>query len=233
MRTLVIGDIHGTFRALLQCLERSGFDRAVDRLVVLGDVCDVYPDTRACIDELLALPRCEMVIGNHDLMTLDWALRGHGTSVWLEQGGAATLESYAGGPMPVAHTDFLNRAHSWLELEGRVFVHGGFDPALPLKNQSVRTLAWDRSLLLEAAAASSAGEGGRIGSYREIFVGHTPTQRFGSDVPVRFLNIWDMDTGAGWRGRLSIMDVETRQVWQSDPVTVLYSGGGVRKGDKA
>lgn len=230
MRTLVIGDIHGTHRALLQCLERSGFDRAVDRLVVLGDVCDVYPDTRACFDELLSLSFCEMVIGNHDLMTLDWALRGNASSLWLEQGGAATLESYAGASMPARHTNFLNRAHSWLELDGRVFVHGGFDPAIPLKNQSVRTLAWDRSLLLEAAAASSAGEGGRIGCYREIFVGHTPTQRFGSDVPVHFLNIWDMDTGAGWSGRLSIMDVETRQIWQSDPVSVLYNASGVRKG---
>jgi serine/threonine protein phosphatase 1 len=35
-------------------------------------------------------------------------------------------------------------------------------------------------------------------------------------------NIYNLDTGAGHHGRLTIMNVITRQYWQSDPVKTLY-----------
>lgn len=40
MRRFVVGDIHGAHKALVQCLERSGFNRDEDFLVSLGDLCD-------------------------------------------------------------------------------------------------------------------------------------------------------------------------------------------------
>ncbi len=53
-RRFVIGDIHGAHRALLQCFERSGFDRQNDLLICLGDLCDGWPDVDKVFDELLA-----------------------------------------------------------------------------------------------------------------------------------------------------------------------------------
>jgi len=44
-RTLVIGDIHGAYKALVQCLERSGFDKEKDTLITIGDVCDGWHET--------------------------------------------------------------------------------------------------------------------------------------------------------------------------------------------
>jgi serine/threonine protein phosphatase 1 len=38
MRTLVMGDIHGAHKALVQCLEKSGFNMEHDRLIQLGDI---------------------------------------------------------------------------------------------------------------------------------------------------------------------------------------------------
>ena len=157
MRTFVIGDIHGAHKALLQCFERSGFDRTKDRLIALGDVCDVYPEVRQCVDELIALKHCDFIIGNHDLWTLDWATRGLKPAMWLEQGGDQTILSYGGGPMPSGHVEFLNKAHPWLEADGRVFVHGGFDPDRPLGVQSLNVLAWDRDLLRKAWEKEKAG----------------------------------------------------------------------------
>ncbi|MCA9398849.1 MAG: metallophosphoesterase, partial [Candidatus Omnitrophica bacterium] len=55
MRVFAIGDIHGAYKALIQCLERSGFDYQKDRLIVLGDVCDGYPQAKKCISELLKI----------------------------------------------------------------------------------------------------------------------------------------------------------------------------------
>ena len=44
MKTYAIGDIHGAYKALMQCFERSKFDYKKDRLIVMGDVCDGYPE---------------------------------------------------------------------------------------------------------------------------------------------------------------------------------------------
>ena len=52
-KTFVIGDIHGAYRALLQCLEKSRFDYQQDTLICLGDVSDGWPETSQAVDELL------------------------------------------------------------------------------------------------------------------------------------------------------------------------------------
>ena len=132
MKTFVIGDIHGAFKALLQCFRLSGFNRKSDRLILIGDVCDGYPEVKQCIDELLKIKHCDLIIGNHDMWALDWALRGDRPEIWTSQGGNRTIESYSGGPMPKAHIDFLKSGHLWLEIDDQIFVHGGFNPGIPL-----------------------------------------------------------------------------------------------------
>ena len=229
MRTFVIGDIHGAYKALLQCFERSGFDRRKDRLIALGDVCDVYPEVRQCIEELRALKHCDYIIGNHDLLALDWAMRGQKPQMWLEQGGDQTILSYHGGPMPPEHLEFLNKAHQWLEVDGRVFVHAGFDPDRPLKAQSIKVLVWDRDLLRRAWEEEKAGRSHPIGCYKEIFLGHTPAGIFQNARPLHVCNVWALDTGAGWSGPLTIMDVATKKYWQSDPTPALYGFQGRTK----
>jgi len=41
-------------------------------------------------------------------------------------------------------------------------------------------------------------------------------------VPVKFGNVWIMDTGGGYEGVLSLMDVESKEIFQSDKVSELY-----------
>jgi serine/threonine protein phosphatase 1 len=60
-----------------------------------------------------------------------------------------------------------------------------------------------------------------INPYKEVFVGHTTTTRI-SDIPFEKNNVWFMDTGGGFEGKLSIMDIDTHQFWQSDKVSKLY-----------
>ena len=57
MKTFVIGDIHGAYKALIECFEKSGFDRNKDRLICLGDVCDRSPEVKECIEELLKIKK--------------------------------------------------------------------------------------------------------------------------------------------------------------------------------
>ena len=150
MKTFAIGDIHGAYKALIQCFERSGFDRENDRLIVLGDVCDGYTEVQQCIDELLKVKHCDLVIGNHDLWALDWALKGLTPEIWTTQGGSQTMASYGGGQMPQAHVDFLKSGKPYIELDGMLFVHGGYNPMAKLEKQKLEFLTWDRSLLTTA-----------------------------------------------------------------------------------
>src|SRR5688500_4132188 len=108
-RTFVIGDIHGACRALRQCLDRAAFDYANNRLICLGDVCDGWPETRACIDELLKIQNLVFVQGNHDFWTSEWMQSGFREEIWMEQGGLATVLSYE-GEIPHRHKVFLEKA---------------------------------------------------------------------------------------------------------------------------
>jgi serine/threonine protein phosphatase 1 len=224
MRVFAIGDIHGAYKSLLQCLERSAFDYQKDHLIVLGDVCDGYPEVRQCIDELLKIKHCDFILGNHDQWALDWALHGYMPKIWTGQGGDRTMASYNGGPMPKEHIDFLKSGQLWLELDGRLFVHGGFDPALPMNKQSTQVLMWDRDLLDEVYRPGGMTVRGAISRYKDIFIGHTTTELYKTLEPLHAWNVWDLDTGAGWSGKLTIMNVKTKKYWQSDLSSDLYGG---------
>lgn len=222
MPTFVIGDIHGSHKGLKQCLKKSGFDYAKDRLIVLGDVCDGYPETRACVEELLTMRNCDYIVGNHDLWVLDWALSGKREDVWVQQGGAATIASYGGEAMPKAHVDFLEQAYAWIEFDNKIFVHGGLDHTKSMDEQNMPTLVWDRDLLANAQKKHQTDPAFKFADYDEIYIGHTSTEFFDSLKPLNFCNVWALDTGAGGSGKLSIMDIATKEVWQSDLSSSLY-----------
>ena len=224
MKTFIVGDIHGAYRTLLQCFERSGFDRKKDRLIVIGDVCDGYPDVKQCIEELLKVKHCDLVIGNHDMWALNWALRGDKPEIWTSQGGDRTMASYNGGPMPKTHIDFLKSGQLWLEIDDRVFVHGGFNPDISLSSHSAQALVWDRRLLDMAWKKHLMGNECQLGRYKDIFVGYTTTEIYNTLEPMHACNVWNVDTGAGWSGKLTIMDVDSKEYRQSDLTPDLYGG---------
>jgi serine/threonine protein phosphatase 1 len=64
----------------------------------------------------------------------------------------------------------------------------------------------------------------RLTNYKEIFIGHTPISKTGHATPQKRANVWNVDTGAAFKGPLTIMDVDTKEFWQSDPVHTLYPG---------
>jgi serine/threonine protein phosphatase 1 len=214
MKTFVIGDIHGAHKALLKCLKLSKFNKKQDRLICLGDVCDRGKKVKECIDELLSIPNCVYILGNHDAWSLEWAVNGKPPVGWLEQGGAYTEKSYKGG-MPKEHIQFLSKALLWFVDKNRLFVHGGFDPDRPVAETPKEIFLWDRNLIKKAQQLQLNDPGHKFGNYDEVYVGHTPTLNFGKKEPQKFCNIWDLDTGAGWGAKLTIMDIDTKQFWQA------------------
>ena len=87
---------------------------------------------------------------------------------------------------------------------------------------------WDRTLWETALALDKKIDKNsemypkRFTLYKEIYIGHTPTTRIGETIPVNKECIWNIDTGAAFKGSLTIIDVDSKQFWQSDPLPTLY-----------
>jgi serine/threonine protein phosphatase 1 len=62
----------------------------------------------------------------------------------------------------------------------------------------------------------------RLTLYDEIYIGHTPVTRIGESIPIKKACVWNVDTGAAFKGPLTIMDVDTKEFWQSEPLNNLY-----------
>jgi len=219
MRKFVIGDIHGGYRALMQCIERSGFDAEKDMLISLGDVVDGWSETNKCIDYLITLKNHIAVRGNHDDWALGWMTLGQSPSIWVCQGGRATIDSYkndCGYSIPDSHIKYLRGTTYYYINDNVLFVHAGFNYDIPFDNNREHNFLWDRKLFYDARTLK-----GQYGGFKEIFIGHSQTTGFSVE-PIKFGNVWMLDQGAGWDGKLSIMDVDTHEFWQSDLVWKLY-----------
>lgn len=227
MRTFVIGDIHGAHKALVQCLERAEFDYERDRLICLGDVCDGWPETKQAIDELLKLKNLIYILGNHDYWTREWMKYGTADEIWLSQGGRATVESYNNTPDHI-HQKFLERALPYFILDDALFVHAGINPIQPIANQDMDIFLWDRNLARLALYYRDQNIESSLTDFTEVYLGHTPIS---SGKPVQGGGVWLMDTGAGWSGPLSIMNIETKKIFTSERVPMLYPGkrGRIRR----
>ena len=218
--TFVIGDIHGAFKALKQCLLKSDFNYEEDMLICLGDVCDGWPQTKECINELLYIKYLTMILGNHDYWTLEWMRTGIADATWKAQGGDATLISYADN-IPNDHYNFLQRALPYYIINNTLFVHAGIDATKPINKQGLDTFLWTRALAYTAIDLHSKNIKTKITDFDEVYIGHTPVN---ASEPIQGGEVWLMDTGAGWSGVLSMMNIDTKEIFTSDHVDTLYPG---------
>lgn len=120
---------------------------------------------------------------------------------------------------------FKKQLKYYLDANNRLFVHGGFNRHYQINHQQIDYIYWwDRDLWLQALSANSAQLPLRFkDEFTEIYIGHTSTTNWGTDKPMNVGIIWNLDTGGGFDGKLTIMDIDTKEYWQSDPVKELYS----------
>ena len=227
MKTFVVGDIHGQANALAQVLGESGFNPKEDKLIVLGDIVDGGPQTYEVVEILLTIDNIEMILGNHDhwfIRFLNGGIKFDKDSyseyqTWFKQGGEATRKSYEKHgykeTVPVSHQFIYNRMQPYyIDDKNRLFVHGGIRLDIPIEKQGIETFMWDRDLIVDSRLNKPT-------PYKNIFVGHTDTRFIsGNTDPILYPNgVILLDTGAGWRGgKLTLMDVDTLQFWQSQEV---------------
>ena len=144
VKRFVIGDIHGGHKALVQCLKRSKFDTEKDFLISLGDLCDGWPEVNKVIDELLRIKNLKLILGNHDEWTLRWMKDGWMEEIWTSHGGLATMESYQHDRerVPESHKNLLQNAVLFMELDNKLFVHGGINTNLEMTKHRLCLWLW-------------------------------------------------------------------------------------------
>lgn len=236
-RTLVIGDIHGGLRALHQIMERANVTTN-DILIFLGDFVDGWSQSPQVLDYLIDLGKnqnCIFIKGNHDELLLNW-LTGNtenfDESMWFKHGGEATALAYqsVSEEVKLKHIEFLKSLQNYyLDEHNRLFVHAGFTNMNGVAYEYFPKLFyWDRTLwetalsLNENLEKSSWFYPKRLTLYKEIYIGHTPVTRIGETIPIKKACIWNVDTGAAFKGPLTILDVDSKEFWQSEPLPSLY-----------
>lgn len=264
-KTYCIGDIHGNYKGLIQCLERSNFNYENDILISLGDVVDGHSNSYEVVEELLKIKNLVAIKGNHDDWFNTWLETGDNPSNW-QQGQLATGYSYLkqtgrnmlggfyipdidhGGlvpklrisDIPDSHIEFFkNQLPYYIDDKNNLYIHGGFDRNYKLEEQSEFNFWWDRDLWKQALSFEATKRGNTVPNYQPsfkmvedfngIFIGHTSTQFWECDEPMTAANITNLDTGGGWFGKITIMNVDTYEYWQSDKGKELYPEFNGRK----
>lgn len=171
-RIFAIGDIHGcckTFKKLI--LEKIQLTKN-DIIYCIGDYIDRGNDSKGVIDFILQLQADGYTVftlrGNHEQMMLDSIHHKKALSLWLENGGKATLKSF--GINKIAGMDekywgFFHDTKMFVATDKYIFVHAGlnFNAANIFEDQEA--MLWIRDFSCDSPALEE----------RLLIHGHTPT----------------------------------------------------------
>ena len=233
-RKLVIGDIHGGLKGLKQVLERAAVTKN-DTLIFLGDYVDGWSESARTIQYLIDLSKeqeCIFIKGNHDVWCEEYLRTGIADRTWLFHGGAMTYEGYQllSEKEKVAHLNFFERMKLYhVDEKNDLFIHAGYTSMKgPEQEFHKSNYNWDRTLwemvliMDKRVKKKSVLYPKRLKLFNEIYIGHTPTLYYNIQIPMNAINVWNIDTGAAFTGKLTMMDVDTKKYWQSDNLPLLY-----------
>ena len=234
MKTVVIGDIHGGFRAIKQLLEMVDFPSNT-KYIFVGDYVDGWSESAEVVSYLIDFSEkndCIFIRGNHDELFFKYLKYNDDNPAWRSQGGESSIKSYSkiSEEEKEKHIHFFeNLVNYHIDSENRLYVHAGFTNQSGPKYEYYPNLVyWDRTLweMVCAMDISISGDNDkypkRLKLYKEIYIGHTPVTRVGFDKPTNFANVWNVDTGAAFKGKISMLDVDSKEIWQSECVYKMY-----------
>lgn len=204
-RLIAIGDIHGHNLALQALLSQISPGKD-DIIVMLGDYINRGPDSCGVIETLLKLQeQCQLIpiLGNHEEMMLDSRNDCHAEQRWRFQGGEATLQSYGDNAgvsqIPENHWEFISQCRPYYETEHFIFTHANYCWYSALDQQPSSLLRW---ISIEESEPRLHVSG------KTVILGHTP----GAIRDYEFCRC--IDTGCGFGGMLTGMDVDSKHIWQ-------------------
>jgi serine/threonine protein phosphatase 1 len=235
-RTFTVGDIHGCDIPLLELLNEVNFDFNNDKLISLGDLCDRGPNTWEVFEILLKIKNLIFIKGNHDYC-FEQYLKNNNDYIydWGLRMGSETIDSYEKHKWLNIenHRKLLNSAVSYHVENNFCFVHGGFDRYRKIQKQLESFLIHDRQLMSDVMNNKDE-KIFTMDEFEKIFIGHTPTLCWneGDDKlngqlkivlsidnpiyqPIIKSSVYNIDTGCGKGGPLTLYDVYNDKCYQS------------------
>ena len=235
MSTFAIGDIHGGLKALTQVLNKLELKDG-DKVIFMGDYVDGWSESAQVVQLLIELSQkidCIFIKGNHDVWCQNWLKDANDVNPsWFLHGGKETMESYDGfsaeeKKQHLVFFEILPLYH--LDEENRLFLHAGFTSLHGVEKEKHQEYFYlDRSLwemvlaLDKNLPKDSMFYPKRLQNYKEIYIGHTPTTNYNESLPINIANVWNVDTGAAFKGKVTGLNIETKEFVQSDNLPGLY-----------
>ncbi|MBT8037240.1 MAG: serine/threonine protein phosphatase [Verrucomicrobiae bacterium] len=215
MRTLAIGDIHGSLTALEALGDFVGYT-ADDTIVTVGDYIDRGPDSKGVIDYLIDLKTSHQVVtlkGNHEVMMENARYSQQELYFWLVNGGEATLFSFDAERLDdinAKYWKFFDSCTRYHETDDHIIAHAGLEPNVPPEKQSDDFIFWHR---INDTQPHVSG--------KTLVCGHTP-QRNG--IPLALDHAICIDTFAFGGKWLTCLDIDSGEYWQANERGETHQG---------
>jgi serine/threonine protein phosphatase 1 len=233
MRTLVIGDIHGSYKSLKRGLKLANFNIDSDRIICLGDYINGWDEDLMVIDFLIDLKNNSSIppiflMGNHDFWLREMIQNDFSNfrdqeyiksnyGLWFNKGGDQTYSRYLtlSDEAIILHKEqFFDHLKRYYIEDNKLYVHAGFNPKSGFKKtleKDPNALFWNRSLFEKAykiekhkKSDESNDSTHYFDEFDKIYIGHTPTQNYGIKSPVKLCNVINLDQGCKTNGKLTI-----------------------------
>jgi len=235
MRTFAIGDIHGGLKALIQVLNKLELKDG-DKIIFMGDYVDGWSESAQVIQFLMDLSQkfdCIFIKGNHDVWCENWLRKSSDVNPsWYIHGGKETMESYEGfsEDEKKLHLNFFQNLPLYhLDDNNRLFLHAGFTSLHGVEKEKFPELfyldrsLWEMLLIMDRSIPKdSIFYPKRLQHYKEIYIGHTPTTNYDESSPINIESVWNIDTGAAFKGKITGINIDTKAYFQSDNLPSLY-----------
>lgn len=235
MRTFAIGDIHGGLKALIQVLNKLELKDG-DKIIFMGDYVDGWSESAQVIQFLMDLSQkfdCIFIKGNHDVWCENWLRKSSDVNPsWYIHGGKETMESYEGfsEDEKKLHLNFFQKLPLYhLDDDNRLFLHAGFTSLHGVEKEKFPELfyldrsLWEMLLVMDRSIPKdSIFYPKRLQHYKEIYIGHTPTTNYDESSPINIESVWNIDTGAAFKGKITGINIDTKAYFQSDNLPSLY-----------
>lgn len=231
-RRIVIGDVHGCLKTLLELLERKIHVGKEDNLFFVGDYIDRGPDSKGVLDYLIGLRQkgYEMVFirGNHEEMLIESFTSDAYFAPWIYNGGEKTLDSFGltmeeylalpgDRKLPSTYMEFLSHTTYYVELDKVYIVHAGFNFRAKNPFHDLDAMIWSRDFDYDRFKAKG----------KPVIHGHTPTsletiRRSLFDPEKKLINI---DAGCVYTeypemGNLIALDIDSWQLFVQQNIEI-------------
>lgn len=224
-RVFVLGDLHSNYKGLIQLLERVNFKVKEDTLYFIGDLFDGNgKDSYNCLQQILQIENLYPCMGNHDLWVRYWLNTNKINKTWMKSGGQATLENLLQkDDSKDLLKQYFSKVNYWYNYRDFFICHAGFDTRKSVTNQKEINFAINRTLFQKAIANNNKKLKFNFNNmdfqFEKVILGHTPTI---SHKPEFISNVINIDTGSANGGKLTLMDLNSLEYYQSDYTKKLY-----------